>query len=103
VGLSDELDVRVDADHSNDVDALREDPAPELRTEPVGVLGRSMSPSSSGSSSSSVLGKKLRKSASACHLLEFLNSIQTSMRPGRESAGSSFSRWLVVLWGLSAS
>lgn len=44
------------------------------------------------SSSSSVDGKKLRKRSSACHLEAFLNSIQTSIRPGRESAGSSRSR-----------
>lgn len=53
--------------------------------------------SMSTSSSSSSLGKKLRKRASACHLLAFLNSTQTSMRPGRDSAGSRRSRWLVVL------
>jgi trehalose-6-phosphatase len=37
-------------------------------------------------------GKKLRKRASHCHLLAFLNSTHTSMRPGRESAGSRRSR-----------
>lgn len=42
--------------------------------------------------SSSVDGKKLRKSSSACHLEAFLNSTQTSMRPGRDSAGSRRSR-----------
>ena len=41
---------------------------------------------------SSEEGKKLRKSASHCHLLAFLNSTHTSMRPGRESAGSRRSR-----------
>ena len=54
--------------------------------------------SMSTSSSSSSHGKKLRKRASACHLLAFLNSTQTSIRPGRDSAGSRRSRWLVVLW-----
>ena len=55
----------------------------------VGVEGKSipsMSPSMI-SSSLSAEGKKFRKSASACHLDAFLNSIQTSMRLGRESAG----------------
>ena len=59
-----------------------------------GTLGR-VTPSSSPSrsiSSSSELGKKLRNNASACHGLAFLNSTQTSMRPGRESAGSRRSR-----------
>ena len=46
--------------------------------------------------SSSTQGKKFRNKASACHLLAFLNSIHTSIRPGLESAGSSFSRWFVV-------
>lgn len=61
----------------------------------AGVDGSSIpsrSPSIMGSSSLSVEGKKLRKRASACHLDAFLNSIQTSMRPGRESAGSRRSR-----------
>ena len=60
----------------------------------------SSTPSSSPSItmlSSSVEGKKLRKRASACHLEAFLNSTQTSIRPGRESAGSKRSRWFVVL------
>ena len=64
-----------------------------------GGSGRS-TPSSSPSIttlSSSVDGKKLRKRASACHLDAFLNSIQTSIRPGRERAGSKRSRWFVVL------
>ena len=47
---------------------------------------------SSASSSSSAQGKKLRKRASACHLLAFLNSTQTSIRPGRDRAGSRRSR-----------
>lgn len=42
-------------------------------------------------------GKKLRNNASHCHLLAFLNSTHTSIRPGRESAGSRRSRWFVVL------
>jgi len=49
--------------------------------------------------SASEEGKKLRKSPSACHLDAFLNSIQTSMRPGRHSAGSRRSKWFVVLGG----
>lgn len=49
-------------------------------------------------SSSSVEGKKLRKSASACHFDAFLNSTHTSIRPGRERAGSRRSIWLVVLF-----
>ncbi len=53
--------------------------------------------SMSFSSQSSMDGKKLRKSASACHLEECLNSIQTSIRPGRDRAGSRRSRWFVVL------
>ena len=64
-----------------------------------GTMGRSMlsrSPSI-GTLSSSVEGKKLRKSCSACHFDAFLNSIQTSMRPGRDNAGSRRSRWFVVL------
>lgn len=59
-----------------------------------------LTPSSSPSSMtwpSSAQGKKFLKSASACHLDACLNSIQTSMRPGRESAGSRRSRWFVVL------
>lgn len=44
------------------------------------------------SSSSSSQGKKFLNKASACHLLAFLNSIQTSIRPGRERAGSRRSR-----------
>lgn len=51
----------------------------------------SRSPSSSMFSSSAD-GKKLLKRSSACHLDAFLNSIQTSIRPGRESAGSRRSR-----------
>ena len=64
-----------------------------------GVVGSSMlsrSPSM-GTLSSSVEGKKLRNSCSACHFDAFLNSIHTSIRPGRDSAGSRRSRWLVVL------
>ena len=47
--------------------------------------------------SSSVEGKKLRNNASACHFDAFLNSTQTSIRPGRDRAGSRRSRWFVVL------
>lgn len=59
-----------------------------------GVVGNSMLSKSPSSrmSSSSVDGKKLRKSCSACHLDAFLNSIQTSIRPGRDNAGSRRSR-----------
>ena len=49
------------------------------------------------SQSPSAAGKKLRNRPLACHFDAFLNSIQTSMRPGRQRAGSSFSRWFVVL------
>lgn len=63
--------------------------------------GEGMSiPSSSASRStlsSSADGKKFLKRSSACHFDAFLNSIQTSIRPGRERAGSRRSRWLVVL------
>lgn len=78
-----------------------------------GVDGRSI-PSSSESSisistssfwaaaaaltASSVDGKKFLNNASACHLEAFLNSTHTSIRPGRESAGSKRSRWFVVLY-----
>ena len=68
-------------------------------SEPGGTVGN-LTPSSSPSrmiSPSSAHGKKLRKRASACHLDACLNSIQTSIRPGRESAGSRRSRWFVVL------
>ena len=47
---------------------------------------------SSPSSSSSAHGKKFLNRASACHLDAFLNSTHTSMRPGRDSAGSNRSR-----------
>jgi hypothetical protein len=50
------------------------------------------SPSVASIMSSSAEGKKLRNRASACHLLAFLNSTQTSIRPGRERAGSRRSR-----------
>jgi len=68
----------------------------------VGGMDSSTLSSSPGSSvispsSSSVEGKKLRNSASACHFDAFLNSTHTSIRPGRESAGSSRSIWFVVL------
>lgn len=76
-----------------------DDPSDVDATEGDGGMGSS-TPSSSPSmitSSSSVEGKKLRKSCSACHFEAFLNSIHTSIRPGRERAGSRRSRWLVVL------
>lgn len=41
-------------------------------------------------------GKKHLKIPSACHLVAFLKLIQTSIRPGRLSAGSRRSIWLVV-------
>lgn len=49
------------------------------------------------SHSPSEAGKKFWKRPFACHFEAFLNSIQTSIRPGRHRAGSSFSRWFVVL------
>lgn len=55
-----------------------------------GAIGGSLSGASMRSSSAE--GKKLRNRASACHLLAFLNSTQTSIRPGRDSAGSRRSR-----------
>ena len=59
----------------------------------IGISSPSRSPSRVGAARSvSDDGKKLRKSASACHLEAFLNSTQTSIRPGRHSAGSRRSR-----------
>ncbi len=81
----------------NEVDAG--DPTSSTEGE-GGVVGSSMpssSPSSSTMSSSSVEGKKLRNRSSACHLDAFLNSTHTSIRPGRDNAGSRRSRWFVVL------
>lgn len=92
----------VSEDNVEDTDEKSAEPAEDCVSGEDGVEGRSM-PSRSPSmisSSSSVDGKKFRKSSSACHFEAFLNSIQTSMRPGRESAGSSRSRWLVVLRGI---
>lgn len=63
---------------------------------PSSSPSRSTTSSPSLASSSSMLGKKFRNSASACHGLACLNSIHTSMRPGRLNAGSSRSRWFVV-------
>ena len=54
------------------------------------------SPSPSLAFTSSRLGKKFLNNASACQGLACLNSIQTSIRPGLESAGSSRSKWFVV-------
>lgn len=91
----------VDDDREGVIDQSVE--GPEAGDWGVGGEGRStpsMSPSRVISpSSSSVEGKKLRKRASACHFDAFLNSTQTSIRPGRERAGSRRSRWLVVLMG----
>ena len=74
----------------------------EVRSE--GVMGTEegegktmLASSASVGSSSSVDGKKLRKRDSACHFDACLNSTQTSMRPGRDKAGSSRSKWFVVL------
>lgn len=74
----------------------------EVRSEGVtgteeGEGSTMLASSASVGSSSSVDGKKLRNSDSACHFDAFLNSTQTSMRPGRDSAGSRRSRWFVVL------
>lgn len=41
-------------------------------------------------------GKKHLKIPSACHLVACVKFTQTSMRPGRDSAGSRRSIWLVV-------
>jgi hypothetical protein len=49
-----------------------------------------------GVASSALLRKKLRKRSSARHALACRNLAQRYMRPGRESAGSSRSRWSVV-------
>ena len=77
-----------------------EDEAPEDdSSDGDGGVGSSM-PSRSPSMislSSSVEGKKLRNNSSACHLDAFRNSTHTSIRPGRDSAGSRRSRWFVVL------
>ena len=57
------------------------------------VLSSTLSRSPSiGALSSSVDGKKLRNSSSACHLDALRNSTQTSIRPGRDNAGSRRSR-----------
>lgn len=76
----------------------------ELEARSEGVTGTEegegnsiLASSASVGSSSSVDGKKLRNSASACHFDAFLNSTQTSIRPGRDRAGSRRSKWLVVL------
>lgn len=50
---------------------------------------KSASESGVGGGSASAEGKKLRNRFSAWYFDAFLNSIQTSMRPGRQSAGSS--------------
>jgi len=93
----------VDDEKDEDSDQSVDDPGSEVGDcgGDAGGFGRSTpsrSPSRMMSLSSSIEGKKFRKSASACHLDAFLNSTQTSMRPGRDSAGSSLSRWLVVLY-----
>ena len=49
-------------------------------------------------SASSFDTKKARKKSAACGRDAFLNSTQTSMRPGRASAGSSVCTCCVVLW-----
>jgi len=49
----------------------------------------SASASGVGEGSASADGKKLRNKFSAWYFDAFLNSIQTSMRPGRQRAGSS--------------
>ena len=100
-GDGDERDV-VEEENDGDIDQSVDAPEPEEGDwgGDVGGLGNSTpsrSPSRMMSPSSSIEGKKFRKRASACHLDAFLNSTHTSIRPGRESAGSSLSRWFVVL------
>lgn len=68
----------------------------------AGVVDRSIPASSfsisrSSLNSSSVKGKKLRERALAFHLLAFLNSTQTSIRPGRLSARPRRSRRLEIV------
>ncbi len=100
---SDILDALSDApaneDHRDDDDEIdardgRDSAGTDSTMGEGGVVGSSTlsrSPSI-GASSSSVDGKKLRKRSSACHFDAFRNSTQTSIRPGRESAGSRRSR-----------
>ena len=59
--------------------------------EGAGISSDSNSASESGvgEGSASADGKKLRNRFSAWYFDAFLNSIQTSMRPGRQRAGSS--------------
>lgn len=58
--------------------------------EGAGISSGSISSESGvGEGSASAEGKKLRNRFSAWYFDAFLNSIQTSMRPGRQSAGSS--------------
>lgn len=58
--------------------------------EGAGISSDSISSESGvGEGSASADGKKLRNRFSAWYFDAFLNSIQTSMRPGRQSAGSS--------------
>lgn len=64
----------------------------------AGAVGASIS-SETGAGGAGFLGlhgKKFLKIPSACHLLACLKSTQTSMRPGRDNAGSSRSMWFVV-------
>lgn len=110
VGLPSGVDgVDIEAEEVTGVDGIDPDEKSDEKpdddcTEGEGGVGKSI-PSSSPSiitSSSSVDGKKLRNSNSACHFDAFLNSTQTSIRPGRDSAGSRRSRWFVVLKKSSA-
>ena len=90
----------VDAEDGNDGEPtvnIASESGLEARSE--GVTGTEegegnsiLASSASVSSSSSVDGKKLRNSASACHFDAFLNSTQTSIRPGRDRAGSRRSK-----------
>ena len=87
---------RLPIDRDDSIDDSDEEMPIELlvSTEGDGGVGNSI-PSKSPSStisSSSVDGKKLRKRSSACHFDAFLNSTQTSIRPGRDNAGSKRSR-----------
>lgn len=81
-------------DDEKDGDMVHKDVGGELGAPLSWALGGAGGGATSSPStmSSSVDGKKFLNKASACHLLAFLNSTQTSIRPGRERAGSRRSR-----------